>query len=274
MRVATVDGLVTLFYDGSKPLWNEQLDQEWQDEVDNHDEWYLAHNMHQGETREHWENWPLSLDCKRYIKERFSWQQVIILEGVTEIPEGTFARCYHVKRVVFSNTVIRIRYHAFYECVGLVFVKLSMNLEFIGRGAFCHCNLLRSIFIPPRCRNIGTAAFFANKSLEILSVSQDTVLRTNSITGTKLLQNSPFKEHFHGPSTAARRHYNHLIHTWLKTINDDEEFELHRVCSSFEPKLEMILKIMKERGGPKAFKVQNRIWDYSIKIPEGKPCIR
>ena len=42
-------------------------------------------------------------------------------------------------------------------------------------------------------------------------------------------------------------------------INDDEEFELHRVCSSFEPKLELILKIMKERGGPKAFKVENRI---------------
>ena len=29
MRVATVDDLVTLFYDGSEPLYNQRLNQEW-----------------------------------------------------------------------------------------------------------------------------------------------------------------------------------------------------------------------------------------------------
>ena len=37
MRVATVDGLVTLFYDGSKKLYNDELDDEWEDEADEQD---------------------------------------------------------------------------------------------------------------------------------------------------------------------------------------------------------------------------------------------
>lgn len=42
-------------------------------------------------------------------------------------------------------------------------------------------------------------------------------------------------------------------------INNDEIFALHRVCSSFQPTLEMIVDVVKEKGGPKAFKVKNNI---------------
>jgi hypothetical protein len=37
MRVATVDGLVTLFYDGSKELYNRELNNEWEVEYCDHD---------------------------------------------------------------------------------------------------------------------------------------------------------------------------------------------------------------------------------------------
>ena len=68
MRVATVDGLVTLFYDGSKTIYNVELEYEWWNEKQNH----VNHDD--------WEDWPLSDECKRYLRERESWQQVIILK--------------------------------------------------------------------------------------------------------------------------------------------------------------------------------------------------
>lgn len=69
MSVANVDGLVTLFYDGSKELYNEELDDEWSEEYDNRDL-----------NDDNWEEWDLSVECKRYIRERLSWQQIIIEE--------------------------------------------------------------------------------------------------------------------------------------------------------------------------------------------------
>lgn len=38
-----------------------------------------------------WESWDLSDECRQYYRERLSWQQIIIVEGVTEIPECTFS---------------------------------------------------------------------------------------------------------------------------------------------------------------------------------------
>ena len=67
MRVATVDGLVTLFYDGSKKLWNDELDEEWEDQL----------AEHYDEDFSKWESWELSNECKQYIRERLSWQQIL-----------------------------------------------------------------------------------------------------------------------------------------------------------------------------------------------------
>ena len=55
MRVDTVDGLVTLFYDGSKELYNQELNDEWRKEYYNHDR-----------NDADWEDWDLSDKCKKY----------------------------------------------------------------------------------------------------------------------------------------------------------------------------------------------------------------
>ena len=237
MRVATVDGLVTLFYDGSKPLWNEDLSREWM---------CLIHLQEMVATPQQHdiESWNISDECKEYIRERLSWQQVIVMEGVTEIPEFTFYMCKNIKRVVFTDTVIRIKSLAFFQCISLVFIKLSINLEYIGDFAFVECNL-SSVFIPPRCLEIGTRAFAGNRNLTIFSVPQDTDLDDEVVLSTKLLERSP------NPA--------YINITWLMNINNDKRFDLHRVCSSFEPSLEMILNTMKEKGGLHAFNVENSI---------------
>ncbi|GFH57166.1 predicted protein [Chaetoceros tenuissimus] len=206
MRVATVDGLVTLFYDGSKKLYNDELDWEC---------FTIAADAGDLESLD------ISDECKRYWKERQTWQQ----------------------RVIFADTVIRIEGSAFIHCRSLIFIKLSINLEIINVLAFGHCNLT-SVFIPPRCREVGLLAFTRNTNLTIFSVPNDTELSSNVINDAKLLERFPG----HGS-----------MNTWMKNINIGPEFALHRVCASFEPTVEMLVDTMEERGGIKAFQVENSI---------------
>lgn len=221
MRVATVDGLVTLYYDGSKPLFDEELNKGWE----------LNYNQ--------------TVECKQYINERNSWQQVIIVDGVTEIPENTFYECRNIRKVIFADTVIRIGRAAFKHCESLAFCKLSLNLRFICSCAFEYCDL-SSVFIPPRCRKIGNWAFYGNANLIILNVPQDTDLGHGILESTELFTRDPNPGSINNPA-------------WFKNVNNFDQFALHRVCSSFQPTLEMILNTMLEKGGPKAFKVENGI---------------
>ncbi|GFH50332.1 hypothetical protein CTEN210_06808 [Chaetoceros tenuissimus] len=263
MRVSTVDGLLTLFYDGSKPLYNKVLSEEWN----------RSCFCGVPDDEETWQSIPVSEECKRYVRERQTWQQVIIVDGVTEIPEFTFYKCKNIGRVIFAKTVtsiekyafglcvhlvsirlldsvIRIENHAFTFCMCLKNIKLPPTLEYIGDDAFEQCNLV-SVFIPPRCRYIGRSAFEGNLRLTILSIPQNTELNRNGIIGytNNPLQRASFERIF-GINE---------VNTWLKDINGEEQFALHRICSSFEPTLDMILDIMMDKGGPKAFKVRNSI---------------
>lgn len=240
MRVTTVDGLVTLFYDGSV-IYNWKLHDEWVYEFYNHDK-----------NDDNWESWNLSVECKRYWKERQSWQQIIIEEGVTEIPYYTFKRCKSIRRVIFSNTVVRIVEWAFHGCFSLSFIKWSINIEVIEDGAFGGCDLI-SVFIPPRCREIKDLAFVSNKNLIIFSSPRDTALGDSIIARTKLIENSsPFEltryGYYHGQTEE--------VNNWLKNVNSGEQYSLHRACSSFQPLKEVILAIVKAKGIG-AFQVKN-----------------
>ena len=134
MRVATVDGLVTLFYDGSRELYDYDLNWEWLTE-------YSRRRLIDGDRAERvvdLEAMNVSDECKRYLRERQTWQQVIIVDGVTEILENTFSKCENIERVIFADTVTRIKGCAFHGCKKLVFIKLPLNLDLIGACAFSY----------------------------------------------------------------------------------------------------------------------------------------
>ena len=78
MRVANVDGLVTLFYDGSD-IYNEELPREWDGFRSPNGE-YLQPNE------------DISSDCKNYMTQRLSWEQILVVEGVAAIPPRAFHR--------------------------------------------------------------------------------------------------------------------------------------------------------------------------------------
>ena len=53
-----------------------------------------------------------------------------------------------------------------------------------------------------------------------------------------------------------RRVENDEMNQWLKTMNNDDKFSLHRACSSFQPLKEVIHAIIQEKG-LKAFREEN-----------------
>ena len=253
MRVATVDGLVTLFYDGSRELYNQGLDREWWDEYDSHNrnrEWWEDH--YNDGNMDFMEEWNLSDECTEYWRQRQTWQQIIVVEGVTEIPACTFHHCLNIKRVIFSNTVVRVERCAFGYCFNLDYIKLSTNLEDIEILAFTHCDLI-SVFIPPRCREIRTAAFYSNKNLTIFNVPQNTEMGGNIIAKTKMVRDSHFESDERGlyqGQTAEE------LCNWLKNMNSDDKYSLHRACASFQPLKKVLLTIVRTKGIG-AFTVKN-----------------
>ena len=202
-----------------------------------------------GRNYEGWEEWDLSDECKRYWKDGDSWQQIII-EGVTEIPEVTFGHCKNIKRVIFANTVIRIKEWAFSFCTNLVYIKLSINIEVIENAAFFNCDL-SSVFLPPKCREIGKETFRSNENLGIFHVHSNVQLDKNTIARTKLMQES----HFELDKWGGCRNTEDVNH-WIKNINSDEKYFLHRVCSSFQPFKQDIHAIIQQQG-LRSFDIKN-----------------
>ena len=168
------------------------------------------------------------------------------------LPKDTFYRCKNIKRVEFSDTVIQIEYKAFCGCEKLFNVNFSINLEYIGSDAFRNCNLV-NIFIPPRCRKIDDFAFIQNENLAIFNVSPAIELGNCVFRGSKLWNEANFKgSHYSDVQQEA------TINAWLKNINSNEKYALHRACCSYQPLKEVIYGNMKEKG-INAFQLKNEI---------------
>ncbi|GFH61892.1 hypothetical protein CTEN210_18368 [Chaetoceros tenuissimus] len=177
-------------------------------------------------------------------EERNSWEAIVILPGVEVISAHTFHWCMGVKTVIMADSVRRIEDAAFYCCGSLEFVKLSRNLEYIGKNAFTSCKFT-SIFVPPLCREIGHWAFQGCKKLIIFSVSENTELGHAVVDGTILARASPF------PTDNDGRHQdedNEQVNEWIKNRHADNQFSLHRACASHIPAEEVIYNIVKRQG--------------------------
>lgn len=194
-----------------------------------------------------------NIECLVYDwEERDTWEVVIVLPGVEEIPKYTFNECDKIETVIMSDSVRRIEECAFYNCKSLSYVKLSRNLEFIAFIAFIFCESLTSIFIPPSCRHIGERAFAFCEKMIIFVVPQNTQLDRNVVQHcTALVKASPFEE------DATNGFYsNYEVHPCVN--GDTDEYALHRACSSYYPTTEIIYEIVK-RQGLKAFQKQNML---------------
>ncbi|GFH50296.1 hypothetical protein CTEN210_06772 [Chaetoceros tenuissimus] len=201
-------------------------------------------------------------------EEQHSWEVIIVLPGVEVIPEETFSGCDKIETVIMADTVRRIEWSAFASCNSLVFVRLSRNLEVIGDYAFCGCDSLTSIFIPPSCAVIDKCAFYGSSDLRILHVPRHTHLGEGVIERTALIRASPFEVDQYGKYDV---NITESVNEWIRNLNgDDDQFALHRACSSFNPITEIIYEIVK-RKGLCSFKKENQIDITPLEYLEANP---
>ncbi|GFH44378.1 leucine-rich repeat domain-containing protein [Chaetoceros tenuissimus] len=197
-------------------------------------------------------------------EERQTWEVIIVLPGVEVIPEWTFWSCSNVETVIMADTVRRIESSAFSNCEKVAFVKLSTSLEYIGTFAFSTCATLTSIFIPPSCQEVDNVAFKDCSELMIFIVPLHTRFRRCVIANTALIKASPFEIDNEGSYANT-----HEVNQWIKTINwndngnrrmgMNEEYSLHRACSSFNPMEEIIYGIVQREMGLGVFQRKNSI---------------
>ena len=170
-----------------------------------------------------------------------------------------------------SDTIKRIEYCGFKHCSSLKFVKLSTNLEYIGDFAFEDCTSLTAIFIPPSCTMIDRNAMEECKSLIIFHVPQHTRLGDCVIAGTKLLNSSHFGEDELQIDYFGNYQNNEQVNAWIQSMNgDNQEYALHRACSSFNPMIDIISQIVK-RQGLRSFRKKNVIGVTPLQYLEENP---
>ncbi|GFH57163.1 hypothetical protein CTEN210_13639 [Chaetoceros tenuissimus] len=189
-------------------------------------------------------------------EERQSWEAIIVLPGVEVIAYLTFVDCIKVEAVIMADSSVRrIEESAFQDCYKLAYVKLSRNLEYIGRVAFFSTSLI-SVFIPPSCTRIDSQAFNSCDELIIFHVPQDTELYGWDVFhGTNLLGISPVEMN----NEREVEDMDNEVSDWIKNINNDEQYALHRACSSFDPSEDYIYGIVQRERSLAIFKQKNSI---------------
>lgn len=138
-----------------------------------------------------------TINGKAYTLERISdnafqnsaLEEVIFLEGVTEIGSNAFNNCVSLAKVTFT-TIERIGSYAFYNCDALNEIVWGSSLERIDENAFSDCDYLTSVILPLGVQTIGYNAFAYNSSLQAIYVPQ-TVTSFGSQNNTKAIFLTP-----------------------------------------------------------------------------------
>lgn len=248
MRISDFNGLKTLFYDGSVQLRNETLEDEWIEYTESGEIGGTADCLEVGD----WDEWPISKECKEYMNTKLSIQQIVVEDGVREIPFRLFENFYYVQYVAMADSVLRMGAKCISGCIRLEEIELSCNLEYIGDSALYGCNLY-CIFVPHNCREIGEYAFAVNTELSILVVPQGCRIGNDVIQWTQLAINSPFptteeKWLYHTSRGEYDSALNDQMNNWIKNTNYDDVYALHRACASYQPSFEEIQAIIQEKG--------------------------
>ena len=92
-------------------------------------------------------------------------ERVVLHEGITRVPDGTFA-CTQIEEIVLPSTVRTIDFQAFAACPRLKKVVLNEGLTTVSDCAFAADTALTEIVIPRTVTEIKDMAFTSCEALE------------------------------------------------------------------------------------------------------------
>ena len=94
-----------------------------------------------------------------------SLESVAIPDSVTGLGDNAFDSCYSLAEVTIPASVTSIGDNVFRWCFSLTGVTIPDSVTSIGYGAFSWCRGLRSVTIPGSVTDIGAYAFYTCDSL-------------------------------------------------------------------------------------------------------------
>lgn len=89
---------------------------------------------------------------------------------VTQVPDGAFKDCTHLKKVTVSEGVTTIGKSAFEGCTSLEEIVLPESVTKIGDYAFKGCSALGEVSVPSGVTYMGGASFAGCSSLESIEI--------------------------------------------------------------------------------------------------------
>ncbi len=99
-----------------------------------------------------------------------SLEQVLVADGVTEIPWAAYKDCAGLKSVSLPESVAEIGSGAFEGCVSLTDVTVPKKVSALEPRVFRNCESLVSIILPEGLVSIGREAFNGCKKLKSVSI--------------------------------------------------------------------------------------------------------
>lgn len=84
---------------------------------------------------------------------------VQIPDTVTEIENGVFYGCSHLKEINMSNKITKIGDSAFEGCTAIKKIEIPYSVKYVGNNAFKGCTSLKKAVIPYSVTHIGTGVF-------------------------------------------------------------------------------------------------------------------
>ena len=98
-------------------------------------------------------------DVKNIYIDGVLVEELVIPEGVTEIPKSFVRGCESIKAIALPSTIKTINDSAFIDCKNLSSINFPDGLEKIGRFAFLRCSSLNNIELPKSISQISDHAF-------------------------------------------------------------------------------------------------------------------
>ena len=116
---------------------------------------------------------PLTTIGQAAFKDDIELQQVILPEGINQIPVSTFENCTSLKDITLPQSITIIGDNAFNGCSALTSIMLADNLTQIGTSAFENCTGLETIAFGENVVSIGESAFIGCTGLTAVNFNDN-----------------------------------------------------------------------------------------------------
>lgn len=115
-------------------------------------------------------------------------QELVIADGVEEVPYRVASSMTSLRRVVFQGNVKRIGEDAFSRCTNLKQIELPSTLKEIGRGAFNGCSSIRELRLPDGLEKICSNSLSAMAIEELVVPKSVTSIEMYAFSGNSQLK--------------------------------------------------------------------------------------